>query len=51
MKRMGILLLTVVFLSSLCGVALAGDTLDEIKKKGVLVAGVKDSTPGFGYID
>jgi len=51
MKRIGIFWLTVVFLSSLCGVALAGDTLDEVKKKGVLVAGVKDSTPGFGYID
>ncbi|MEI8172530.1 MAG: ABC transporter substrate-binding protein [Deltaproteobacteria bacterium] len=51
MKRIGILLLTVVFLSSFCGVALAGDTLDEVKKRGILVAGVKDSTPGFGYID
>lgn len=27
------------------------DTLAEIKKKGVLVAGVKDSLPPFGYID
>ena len=27
------------------------DTLAEIKKKGVLVAGVKDSTPPFGYVD
>ncbi|NVN98323.1 MAG: ABC transporter substrate-binding protein [Geobacteraceae bacterium] len=27
------------------------DTLAEVKKKGVLVAGVKDSTPPFGYID
>lgn len=51
MKKVGILFLTVMFLSSLCGIALAADTLDEIKKKGVLVAGVKDSTPGFGYID
>lgn len=51
MRRIGTLFLTVVFLTSLCGVALAGDTLDEVKKKGVLVAGVRDSTPGFGYID
>ena len=27
------------------------DTLAEVKKKGVLVAGVKDSLPPFGYID
>jgi polar amino acid transport system substrate-binding protein len=51
MRRIGTLFLTVVFLTSLCGVALAGDTLDEVKKRGVLVAGVRDSTPGFGYID
>ena len=31
--------------------ALAADSLAEIKTKGVLVAGVKDSTPPFGYID
>ncbi|HEY5996332.1 MAG TPA: transporter substrate-binding domain-containing protein [Candidatus Deferrimicrobiaceae bacterium] len=29
--------------------ALAGDTLDDVRKKGVLVAGVKESTPPFGY--
>jgi polar amino acid transport system substrate-binding protein len=51
MKRIGVLFLTVVLLSGLCGIALAADTLDEVKKKGVLVAGVRDSTPGFGYID
>jgi len=27
------------------------DTLKEVKKKGVLVAGVKDSLPPFGYVD
>jgi polar amino acid transport system substrate-binding protein len=31
--------------------ALASDTLADVKKKGVLVAGVKDSLPPFGYID
>ncbi len=31
--------------------ALAGDTLANAKKKGVLVGGVKDSTPPFGYVD
>ena len=51
MKKGGILFLTMMFLISACGVALAGDTLTDVKKKGVLVAGVRDSTPGFGYID
>lgn len=31
--------------------ALAGDTLADAKKKGVLVVGCKDSLPPFGYID
>lgn len=31
--------------------AVHADTLDNIKKKGVLVAGVKDSLPPFGYVD
>lgn len=29
--------------------AFAGDTLEDVRKKGVLVAGVKESTPPFGY--
>ena len=29
----------------------ATDTLDEVRQKGVLVAGVKDSLPPFGYVD
>ncbi len=33
------------------GAALSGDTLSEVKKKGVLVAGVRDSLPPFGVID
>lgn len=41
-------------LVALTGAALAAppaDTLAEVKKKGVLVAGVKDSLPPFGYVD
>jgi polar amino acid transport system substrate-binding protein len=30
---------------------LAADTLADVKKSGVLVAGVKDSLPPFGYVD
>lgn len=33
------------------GAAVAGDTLANIKAKGVLVAGVKDSTVPFGFVD
>lgn len=51
MKKLGILFLSVVFAASFYSTALAGDTLADVKKKGVLVCGVKDSTPGFGYID
>jgi len=35
----------------LCGSALAQDTLADVKSKGVLVAGVKDSLPPFGSVD
>jgi polar amino acid transport system substrate-binding protein len=51
MKKIGILFLAMMFVAGLSGVALAGDTLADAKAKGVLVCGVKDSTPGFGYID
>ena len=33
------------------GASLAADTLDTVKARGVLIAGVKDSLPPFGYID
>jgi len=36
---------------SLCTTLLAADTLEDIKKRGVLIAGVKEFTPGFGSID
>ena len=51
MKRVGVWLLALVFAGGLAGAALAADTLADVKSKGVMVCGVKDSTPGFGYID
>ena len=33
------------------GRVLAGNTLDDVKKKGVLVAGVKSASPPFGFVD
>lgn len=51
MKRWIVSLVVLVFVVGLCAVASAADTLADAKKKGVLVCGVKDSTPGFGFID
>jgi polar amino acid transport system substrate-binding protein len=51
MKKLVTLCMVMVLSAIGARAALAGDTLAEIKKKGVLVAGVKDSTPPFGYID
>jgi polar amino acid transport system substrate-binding protein len=52
MKKVLALLLTVAFVAGLAGIALAQeDAFDVIKKRGTLIGGVKDSTPGFGYID
>jgi len=50
MRRLMMLCLSATLLCSLFGMA-AADTLADVKKKGVLVAGVKDSSPPFGYID
>lgn len=50
--RKSILLITALaFVFGLFGTALAADVYDTIKARGVLIGGVKDSTPGFGYID
>jgi polar amino acid transport system substrate-binding protein len=51
MKKFAMVLLAMALLSTLCGAVWAGDTLAEAKQKGVLVAGVKDSLPPFGYVD
>ena len=51
-KIAAILSLTaLVAISAKAFAAAPADTLAEVKKKGVLVAGVKDSLPPFGYID
>jgi polar amino acid transport system substrate-binding protein len=44
-------LLALGLVAGFCGVASAGDTLADAKAKGVLVAGVKDSLPPFGFVD
>jgi polar amino acid transport system substrate-binding protein len=51
MKRFLATMIALTFVVGLAGIALADDTYDVVKKKGILVVGVKDATPGFGYID
>ncbi|HOW57297.1 MAG TPA: transporter substrate-binding domain-containing protein [Smithellaceae bacterium] len=47
-----VLVFTVMFLlAGVCGVSLADDTLQNIKKRGILRAGVKDLAPGFALAD
>jgi len=51
MRKIVTAVLALTMVGVLCGAALAGDTLADVKKKGVMVAGVKDSLPPFGSID
>lgn len=50
-RKTGLFVVALAMLGALCGSALAADTLADVKKKGVLVAGVKDSLPPFGSVD
>jgi len=50
-RKIGVFVLALAMVGALCGAALAADTLADVKKKGVLVAGVKDSLPPFGSVD
>lgn len=51
MKKLATLFMIMVLAAITAKSALAGDTLADAKKKGVLVVGCKDSLPPFGYID
>lgn len=51
MKKLATLFMIMVMAAFTAKAALAGDTLADAKKKGVLVVGCKDSLPPFGYID
>jgi len=51
MKRLLTVVTALLMLGILSLPAFAGDTLDDVKKRGVLVVGVKDSTPPFGSMD
>lgn len=51
MKTLVSLLLIVLGIGSVTATVSHGDTLTEIRKKGVLVAGVRNSMPPFGFVD
>lgn len=54
MKKLATIMMAAALFTTVGKAAFAAapaDTLAEVKKKGVLVAGVKDSLPPFGYID
>lgn len=51
MKKIILLFSTLFFLAVTFGVSFADDTLQIIKKRGVLRAGVKDLAPGFALAD
>ena len=50
-RKVGLFIVALAMVGAMCGAALAADTLAEVKKNGVLVAGVKDSLPPFGSVD
>jgi len=49
--QIGGILLSGLLALVLVGQAAAGSTLDEVKKRGKLIAGVKTDFPPFGYVD
>ncbi|HOG11442.1 MAG: transporter substrate-binding domain-containing protein [Smithellaceae bacterium] len=51
MKRIVCLLTILLLAAGICGAAAAEDSLQNIKKRGVLRAGVKDLTPSFALAD
>jgi polar amino acid transport system substrate-binding protein len=50
MKRLATALTAILVLAFLVSPAFAGK-IEDIKKRGTLIAGVKDSQPPFGYVD
>jgi len=50
-KKLTCMIIALALAAVVSGSAFAADTLTEIKSKGVLTAGVKDSTPPFGYVN
>lgn len=51
MKKAIAAVVSLLLLGVPAGRVLAGNTLDDVRKKGVLVAGVKSASPPFGFVD
>lgn len=51
MKTILTVLTALVLASTMASTALAADTLEEVKKKGVLTVGVRDASPPFSFRD
>ncbi len=51
MKKVIAAVVSLLLLGIPAGRVLAGNTLDDVRKKGVLVAGVKSASPPFGFVD
>lgn len=51
MRKIIVIFTSLVLLIGICGTVFAADTLQNVRKKGVLRAGVKDLTPGFALAD
>lgn len=51
MKKPLAIVISLLLLGVPAGRALAGNTLDDVRKKGILVAGVKGASPPFGFVD
>ncbi len=51
MKRVVTAFLSLLLVGAFAAPGPAADTLAQIRQKGVLVCGVKDSLPPFGYVD
>ena len=51
MNTVNRMMLGMILVVSFASPALAGDTLDAVKKNGVLVVGVRNMMPPFGFVD
>jgi len=51
MRKIVLLFTMMVVLIGYCGISFADDTLQNVKKRGILRAGVKDLAPGFALAD
>lgn len=51
MKKVFAIVMSLLVLGVSAGRATAANTLDDVRRKGILVAGVKGASPPFGFVD